>query len=199
MPTFIKPGFWNIKRNELPGELNLNRLIQDNSFGVNYKVYAALVTQVGTYPDVVWPGPFVIGNTYIVPFLISSDDFSNIGYVANGVPFVATGTTPASWGQFNSQVRELISSVLPSIEIINNTLGITLTPSYRDVNSFFLNSDLPVFLQNKTFLSPQGFISNNGLFTQGLGLTRINDSQLISPNVTIGNTQPFTIKIEVYN
>lgn len=199
MPTFIKPGFWNKKRNKLAGELNLDLLIQDNSSGANYKSYVALVTQVGTYPNVIWPGPFVIGNTYIIQFLQSPDDFSNIGYVANGVPFVATGTTPTVWGQFDSQVKEILSSSLPSFEVINNTLGITLTPSYRDTGSFFLDSNLPVFIANKTFVFPQSTITNDLMGTGGFGLSRISDSRLCLAGFTVGNTAPFTIKIEIYN
>jgi hypothetical protein len=197
MPTFIKPGFWNKKRNKLAGELNLDLLIQDNSSGANYKSYVALVTQVGTYPIISSGTPLVIGVTYMVSYLAPGDDFSNVGYVATQVPFVATGTTPTTWTN-GSELIEPISSVLPTFEIIENTLGIILTPSIRTNSSFFLDSNLPVFLQNKTFVSPQSFMSTGFLF-QGGGLVRINDSQLALSGFTIGDVMPFTIKIEVYN
>jgi hypothetical protein len=197
MPTYIKPGYWNIKRKELAGELNLEQLIQRNSSGVNYKSYAALVTQVGSYPVISSGTPLVIGVTYMVVYLAPGDDFSNVGYVAESVPFVAIGTTPTTW-TIDSQVIEPISSVFPTFEIIENTLGIILTPSPRGGSSFFLNSNLPVFLQNKTFLSPQTFMTTNFLF-QGSGLARYNDSQLVLAGFTLGDVSPFTIKIEVYN
>jgi len=54
MPTFIKPGFWNLKRKQLSGELNLDKLIQENIANITttttttaaplYKTYKALVT-----------------------------------------------------------------------------------------------------------------------------------------------------------
>jgi len=58
MPTFIKAGFWNSKRKQLAGELNLDLLIQQNlptttsTTTLNpsnvYKVYTALLNQTGT-------------------------------------------------------------------------------------------------------------------------------------------------------
>ena len=38
-----------------------------------------------------------IGSTYVISYLEPGDDFSNVGYVSEEVPFVATGTTPTTW------------------------------------------------------------------------------------------------------
>jgi hypothetical protein len=46
MPTFIKPGFWNKKRKQLPGELDLDRLIQNNSSSLNYKSYVGSISVI---------------------------------------------------------------------------------------------------------------------------------------------------------
>lgn len=161
------------------------------------KSYVGLITQTGSHNTVVWNTPLVIGNTYIVGFLQSPDDFSNVGYVENDVPFVATGTTPTSWGQFASGVIEVNPSASPSIEVIENTLGITLTASCRNSTSFFLNSNLPVFLQNKTLLSPAGCKNSYGI--AGFGMVRLNDYQLVAPVFSLGITEPFTVEIKVYN
>jgi len=42
-------------------------------------------------------GTLQIGIQYTIPTLTSGDDFSNVGYVADGVPFFATNTTPNVW------------------------------------------------------------------------------------------------------
>ena len=173
----------------------LKKLIQPST----YKTFVGLVTQTGIYPTISksTPAPFVIGNTYYLIFKSSGDDFSNVGYVQDGVPFIATGTTPTTWTG-SSQVREILPSVLPIITPIQNTLGVTLTPSFRDGNTFFLNSDLPVFLISNTLLFPFGTIYNDGSTVTGGGLVRFDDSTLISPSITLGQVRPFIIKIEVY-
>jgi hypothetical protein len=170
--------------------------LEDNA--PNYKSFVGLFTQIGTYPTIISGEPLVIGNTYMVQFLNTGDDFSNVGYVADEVPFIATGTTPTAWTN-GSTVREIISSVLPVITTIENTLGITLTPSFKSSSMFFLNSNLPVFLENRTFLSPYGSISNDGLMFGGLGFSLVNSSTLISPSFSLGNTKPFVFEIRVYN
>ncbi len=58
MPTFIKAGFWNKKRKQLAGELDLDYLIQSlipsptttttTTTAPAYKVYSALISQSGT-------------------------------------------------------------------------------------------------------------------------------------------------------
>jgi hypothetical protein len=165
-----------------------------------YKVFTALVNQVGAYPDVISDTPLVIGNTYMVRYLASGDDFSNVGYVANEVPFVATGTTPTTWIN-GSQVIEILSSVFPTFEVIENTLGITLTVSCKDAISFFINSNLPVFIQNKTVCFPSGFLDNNEII-QSRGISRLNNSTIVLGQVTpLGNYSdyPYPIEIKVYN
>jgi hypothetical protein len=57
MPTYIKPGFWNKKRKQLAGELDLDYLIQSlipsntttttTTTAPPYKVYTALISQSG--------------------------------------------------------------------------------------------------------------------------------------------------------
>lgn len=42
-------------------------------------------------------GALVTGKTYVIVSLVAGDDFTNVGYVADGTPFVATGTTPTAW------------------------------------------------------------------------------------------------------
>ena len=51
MPTFIKPGFWNKKRKQLAGELDLDRLIQDSSSSLNYKSCVVSISVVADGED----------------------------------------------------------------------------------------------------------------------------------------------------
>jgi hypothetical protein len=50
MPTFIKPGFWNKKRKQLAGELDLDKLVREllpPPITRNYE-YSVRLTQTGT-------------------------------------------------------------------------------------------------------------------------------------------------------
>ena len=51
MPTFIKPGFWNKKRKQLAGELDLDRLIQEYSSSLNYKSCVVSISIVADGED----------------------------------------------------------------------------------------------------------------------------------------------------
>ncbi len=42
-------------------------------------------------------GLLVIGKTYNVVATLGGDSFANVGWVTDGVDFVATGTTPTTW------------------------------------------------------------------------------------------------------
>lgn len=170
--------------------------LEDNS--PNYKSFVGLYTQTGAYPTITTGEPLVIGTTYIVAYLSTGDDFSNVGYVADEVPFIATGTTPTTWTN-GSTVREIISSVFPVITPIENTLGITLTTSFKSNSTFLVNINLPVLLENKTFVSPSGIISNDGLMMGGAGFTILNSSTLVSPSFSIGAMKPIVFEIRVYN
>jgi len=56
--------------------------------------YTAFISQVN---DTATSGLLVVGHNYVIGTLVAGDDFANVGYVAEGTPFVATGTTPTTW------------------------------------------------------------------------------------------------------
>jgi hypothetical protein len=198
MPTFIKPGFWNIKRKQFAGELNLDKLIQENSSAPNYKIFSAIVTQTGAYSSLTKGPNFVIGQQYTVTSLAVGDNFTNIGFVSTNVPFTATGTTATTWIG-NSLVINTPYSMLPQFTIVENTLGITLTPTYNNQTSFKLTSNSPVFLLYKTFCFPYGFI-NNSLSNGTKGVSRIDDSTLLLDlGGNLGSYKPYPIEIKVYD
>ena len=66
-----------------------------------YKVYTALLTQSGDNDEqVINTGTLTIGVTYEINDNSPGMDFTNVGAPNNtvGTYFVATGTTPNSWG-----------------------------------------------------------------------------------------------------
>lgn len=90
MPTFIKPGYWNNKKNKLAGELNLNELIQKNlpvttttttTTVVPVKQYIANITQIGTNP----PVATVQKNTLGGPVIWSYQTVGQYGFTIPGV------------------------------------------------------------------------------------------------------------------
>ena len=120
-----------------------------------YKVYTALLTQnggddplgdnggtaAGNYPEL------VIGRTYyIVDNFQLECDFTNVGAPNNnvGTYFVATGTTPASWGTYG-ELR--YNTGAPVVTVLENTIG-DIWWTYDGVGRYKANL-LGVFTNNK--------------------------------------------------
>jgi len=57
----------------------------------------------------------ISGRTYRIDTLQSGDDFSNVGYVSAGVPFTATGTTPATWANGTTVVDTVLEEGLAKL------------------------------------------------------------------------------------
>lgn len=66
-------------------------------------------------------GSLVVGRWYLINTLVSGDDFSNVGYVSQGTPFKATGTTPTNWTN-GTQVIRLYESLNPNIKWASPTI-----------------------------------------------------------------------------
>lgn len=91
-----------------------------------YRVYTALLSQTGgDSPNAVIDLPLVIGITYEI---IDNDggtaDFTNVGAPNNniGTLFVATGTTPTSWG-VNTLGQLQYNTGAPTVVVLENTIG----------------------------------------------------------------------------
>lgn len=73
----------------------------------------------------------VIGETYLVWKMDTTDDFSNVGQgIDESLSFVATGTTPTQWK--SSMVYKLDSAVV--VTEYYNTIGFVITPSLRIID-----------------------------------------------------------------
>lgn len=129
--------------------------MQDVSDSVQpYKVFTALLTQSGgNTPLSISGGTATIGVTYEIQDNSGGGyDFTNIGAPNNisGTSFIATGTTPNSWGdgQLNYNTGTPVATVL------ENTIG-NVWFTYDDVGSYLASGDFPI---NKTY----AVISNMG-------------------------------------
>lgn len=120
-----------------------------------YNVFTALLTQSGgdSLATVTSGVPIVIG----VSYLISGNDgntadFTNIGAPNNdeGTYFIATGTTPNSWGEFEN-AELTYNTGAPVATVLENTMG-DIWFEYIDVGNYSVNSDA-LFIESKTMVN----------------------------------------------
>ena len=131
-----------------------------------YQVYTALLTQSGGN-DVVYidSGELTIGVTYLIYDLedVVGADFTNVGAPNNDLDtyFVATGTTPNSWGTNPFGVGVLqYNTGTPVVTVLENTIG-DIWFDYKDVGNYTIFSN-QLFTENKTTVitSPAGYIES---------------------------------------
>jgi len=111
-----------------------------------YKVYTALVTQSGTSTESsINTGTLTIGVTYRINENSVGMDFTNVGAPNNDLLtfFVATGTTPASWGE-GAKDTLVYDEGAPVVTVLENTIGnifwkygYGLIPGFYEVNGTF--------------------------------------------------------------
>jgi hypothetical protein len=148
--------------------------IQQSGAG-SYRVYTALLTQSGGDDFTNFgsdnPLPFVIGATYEIAQNDDNGDFTNIGAPNNNVGtfFVATGTTPASWGNNPGLggVNVNYNAGAPVVTVLENTIG-NIWFTYTGVGDYSINSD-GLFENLKTYysilsISDTATQQRNGLF-----------------------------------
>ena len=114
----------------------------------SYKVYTALLTQ-SVEDDIlnISGGDLTIGVTYYIDDS-GGGDFTNVGAPNNdfGTYFVATGTTPNSWGTL---ANLLYDTGAPVVTVLENTIG-NVWFTYNGVGYYQINSD-GLFIYGKTY------------------------------------------------
>ena len=145
-----------------------------------YKVFTALVTQKGDDGTAqgISDSPLIVGATYyIVDNGGSGWDFTNVGAPNNDLLtyFVATGTTPTSWG-IDGQLGYTPGA--PEVIVLENTIG-NIWFTYHDVGTYKCVSD-SLFTEYTTTISLDAYCQNG------------NAGALIT-NTTINNDVEFTI------
>lgn len=130
--------------------------------GLPYLVYTALLTQSGddTIPAAINSSPLTIGVTYEIVDN-TGINVTNVGSPNNnvGTKFVATGTTPSSWG---SGSLSYIPSA-PVVTVLENTIG-NVWWTYNSLGTYFIESN-GLFIQNKTALNFGGVYYNANVDT----------------------------------
>ena len=126
-------------------------------------------------------GLLVVGREYVIAQQEGGDNFSNVGYVADGIPFIATGTTPTSWAN-DTQVKYYTWDIVIIYNDVDSNLQVTTEAEagdYTDTKFLITNGK---FLQNKTYPNYE------------TALATIVDSNTITFDKVKGY-----FKIEVYN
>ena len=175
------------------------------SFTRPYKVYTALLTQSGgSNPITKTSGNLTIGVTY---FIVNdggdSWDFTNVGAPNNDIEtsFVATGTTPNSWG--NDGALEYNEGA-PVVTVLENTIG-NIYWTYSQTGLYQANSD-GLFTLNKTFGQGTSTTAEDGTGFKVISVipNNINTVNIYSTNPIV--ELPFDtlldnppIEIRVYN
>ena len=168
-----------------------------------YKVYTALLTQIGgNETGDIQAGNLTIGVTYqIVDNSGSGWDFTNVGAPNNdiGTYFIATGTTPNSWG-VDGQLN--YNDGAPVAIILENTIG-NIWFNYEGDGMYAATSD-DLFTIGKTWNTNVIVLGVNGPADRGvlyqenssvLGIRTESDVDVPSNNIL--SSTP--IEIRVYN
>jgi hypothetical protein len=170
-----------------------------------YKVYTALLTQSGVSlnngncsDD---PQPLVIGVTYKIDGNDGTADFTNVGAPNNnnGTYFVATGTTPNSWGTAGPNCLSYDEGA-PVVTVLENTIG-NVWFTYTDVGNYALLSN-ELFTLNKSWsiINPGALINNSHyqeIFINDISQINIFTSSESVLSDSILSNAP--IEIRVYN
>ena len=138
---------WNISA-------QIQKLISviSKSLAPKYKVYTALLTQSGDRGniDTICDGELIVGVTYYINNNVNGD-FTNVGAPnnTNGTYFIATGTTPNSWGL--SALCDTLTFVpdAPVVTVLENTIG-NIWFTYDNPGYYEINSD-GLFIIDKTW------------------------------------------------
>jgi hypothetical protein len=163
----------------------------------SYKVYTALLTQSGgdDFQEFVGSGTLTVGVTYLISDNATNPDFTNVGAPNNdvGTYFVATGTTPNSWGEATLGYN----TGAPVVTVLENTIG-NIWWTYNGVAQYEANSN-SLFTIDKTILFIQG--SNDG-DTSAVGslnnLYWIDSNSINCITSGEGNLTRTSIEIRVY-
>ena len=188
---------------EVSGDLTVNGTTNIRP----YKVYTALLTQSGGDNILLTASddqqPFIIGVTYEIAANSGNADFTNIGAPNNnvGTRFIATGTTPASWGDGGYAECDYNTGA-PVVTVLENTIGNVWFTYGADglysveSNSLFIQNKSSIVLGNVTWDGGSGILKS-GFDGESYGLivTALTNGDPVSNNSLI-NTM---LEIRVYN
>ena len=150
--TLIPLGLKDNRRDDgyLAGAISVEDFAAQIAPQPAYKVYTALLTQNGgNGQQNIESGDLTIGVTYrIIDQAGGTWDFTNVGAPNNNIDtyFVATGTTPNSWG--NGILS--YNTGAPVVTVLENTIG-NIWFTYSDAGIYKVDSS-GLFTDGKTFI-----------------------------------------------
>lgn len=206
MPTFIKTGFWEKARKGYKEWLNLDQFIESKIPVPTYKVFTAFLTQSGGDNSNVFvsSGLLTIGVTYTIDEIISGNpDWTNVGAPNNevGTKFIATGTTPNSWGE---DATLYYSDAAPVATVLENTIG-NIFFEYIDIGAYSIGSN-NLFTGAKTSVIMATPYDQGDPLTPRTYTTRYQQENLIdlytlslAPSPSDNSLNGTFIEIRVYN
>lgn len=153
-----------------------------------YTVFTALLTQSGgSAPVELTSGDLTIGVTYFIQ-LIEEADFSNVGGSnIEGTYFIATGTTPNSWGGG----RLTANGGAPVATVLQNTLEGTISFHYVGEGNYVVVNSIPWDQTKTTFQLEQGFADFGSFVPSFVPITGDGKTFLTFSNTgTAGSTPP---------
>jgi hypothetical protein len=191
----------NVSGQTITGNLTINGdfVITGTTNIIKYKVYTALLTQSGVNsPITITSGDLTVGVTYLIKSGGTGGDFTNVGAPNNdaNTSFVATGTTPNSWGTKSLEYDE----GAPVVTVLENTIG-NIWFTYDGVGTYRAFSD-SLFIDSKSWCMTAILLYGENLWeghmqTSSESIYRIFTSENAIPvDDLLANTP---IEIRVYN
>jgi hypothetical protein len=172
--------------------------------GGTYQVFTALLSQNGSSdPNSQGDGDLVIGRTYYINTNNNGGNFLNVGAPSNdvGTYFIATGTTPTSWGATPgnlSNINLIFNLGAPVATILENTIGDVYFIYDSDGYYYLLSAGL--FTPDKTAILGGFANTDTGVF---VNFRRLSADEILilsgDPAPANGYLDNLTIEIRVYN
>jgi hypothetical protein len=170
-----------------------------------YKVYTALLTQSGEDDPLFWEfgsGPLTLGATYQIDGTDGGTvDFTNVGAPSNeiGTSFVATGTTPNSWG-IGDNGSLFTNGGAPVVTVLENTIGNIWFEYVSSGNYRMSSNELFTLGKSWSVIGPSDLITN--LLYQQIFFNNIYEYDIATfseGNLTNSLLFNTPIEIRVYN
>ena len=206
--TLLPVGLKDNKRDDgyLAGAISVADLTTQLTPEPTYKVFTALLTQNGgdNFIDI-FSGNLTIGVTYRIfddGAGLPNWDFTNVGAPNNDLftYFIATGTTPNSWG---TGIGLQYNTGAPTAIVLENTIG-NIWFTYTGVGVYQINNSNDLFISNKYFILLgssndgvlNGAISSAVIYNNTQGEIQTSNIDGIARDNQLYNT---TLEIRVYN
>lgn len=171
--------------------------------GLPYQVYTALLTQNGVSDEqYINIGELTIGVTYYINQISTGMDFTNVGAPNNNYRtyFVATGTTPNSWGD-GAQYTLRYDNGAPVVKVLENTIG-NIWFTYDSEGGYLVNCS-GLFIPEKTIYFVTNINSADFTFVFATGSGFPNYLNLLITDITFNPRNSLLdnapIEIRVYN